>query len=191
MNESATKLTEELVAGLRAGEEESIAAIFHRYYENLLNKTKRNISPRLRARVDGEGIVQTAFRTFCRRAGQGKYELASGENIMALLTCIAHRKLLKQIEKLQTKKRSGEMAIGDLLASLENSEDSAEDIAAFNETIESARVKLPKEGQDALELVLQGYTSQEIQDELGINDYRVRFVRATLLEAIEASLRVD
>lgn len=182
-------VTECLIDGLRRGDERAIAELFRRYYEALLRRTQRRISPQMQSKFGAEDILQSAFRTFWERARKGRFEISSSDNIMALLVCISQKKLLKKLEWWNAEKRRGEVSIDELKEILDSNTMSPEEVAAFEEVIQCARTKLPEGARPVLELLLQGYTSGEIEREVKVSNYQVRLVRKALLECLESSLQ--
>src|SRR5205814_1905623 len=65
----------ELVARIRAGDEQAEDALFQRFTERLIAKAAARLSPKLARRVDPEDVVQSALATFFRKARDGRIVL--------------------------------------------------------------------------------------------------------------------
>jgi RNA polymerase sigma factor (sigma-70 family) len=73
---------------LQRGDPEAAEQVFARYAEQLARLASQNLSPRLAARLDGADVVQSAFRTFFRRSGQGEFQIDSSNQLWRLLAKI-------------------------------------------------------------------------------------------------------
>src|SRR5687767_3959142 len=80
--------TEDLMADGARGAGEAAEELFVRYSERLTRLAEQHLSRRLAARVDGEDVVQSAFRTFYRRAAGGQLKIDNAAEIWRLLVRI-------------------------------------------------------------------------------------------------------
>ena len=67
----------ELVQRVRAGEARAAEELFARYARQLTRLAEENLSRKVLARVGGEDVVQSVFRTFFRRTAQGEFRIDS------------------------------------------------------------------------------------------------------------------
>jgi RNA polymerase sigma-70 factor (ECF subfamily) len=72
----------------RAGDEEAAKGLVELYSARLKALADKNLSARLGPRVDGEDIVQSAFRTFFRRSVRGEFHIDSAADLWRLLVKI-------------------------------------------------------------------------------------------------------
>ncbi len=84
-----------LVRRLGGGEEDAATALYVRYAKRLQRLASYQTSDELAFQVSSDDIVQTVFRTFFRRASQGQYAVAEGDDLWKLLLVIALNKIRK------------------------------------------------------------------------------------------------
>jgi RNA polymerase sigma-70 factor (ECF subfamily) len=82
----------ELLAGLRAGDEQAAREVHRRYTPRLVALAQRQFTPALLRRVDPESVVQSVYRSFFRREGAGQYTFGDWDDLWGLLACITLRK---------------------------------------------------------------------------------------------------
>lgn len=75
------------------GEQDAATALYLRYAKRLQRLADAQTSPEIAVRMDPEGVVQSVFRTFFRRASQGQYEIPRGEDLWKLFLVIALNKI--------------------------------------------------------------------------------------------------
>jgi len=71
-----------LIQGLRSGEQEAIVTFWNRYGPMLERLADRNLAQGMRRRFGPEDIVQSACRTFFRRAQAGEFEIPSEDSLL-------------------------------------------------------------------------------------------------------------
>ena len=96
------------ITAVREGDEEATRDFWVRYAQPLIRLADRNLSQRLRRRVDPEDVVQSTFRTVLRRIQGGEFRLEGEEDIWRLLTAIALNKSRQQARFFAAKKRDAE-----------------------------------------------------------------------------------
>src|SRR5207248_8616660 len=62
--------------------------VFARYARRLVSIAQQHLARRVAARVDGEDVVQSVFRTFFRRAQAGEFRIDSSAQLWQLLVRI-------------------------------------------------------------------------------------------------------
>jgi RNA polymerase sigma-70 factor (ECF subfamily) len=81
-----------LVHDGRVGTPRTAEAIFARYARRLAQLAEQHLNRRVAARVDGEDVVQSVFRTFFRRSARGDFRIDSSAQLWRLLVTITLRK---------------------------------------------------------------------------------------------------
>lgn len=66
-----------LMGRLRAGEDDAAREVFRRFGRRLLALARRQFEHRLAHKIDPEGVVQSAFRSFFFRHRAGKFEVGN------------------------------------------------------------------------------------------------------------------
>ena len=182
---------QDLVARCRAGSNTAAQEIFDRFVERLLVLARRRIGHRLTSRVDPEDIVQSVFRTFFHRLKNDQFTIDDQDDLFKLLVRITVHKTLRQVAHHKAAKRDPSLEAGQGDAAQEqlmqamDGEPSPETIVAFMDQLEHFLGQFKPQDRRVLELRLQGYSSEEIAQQLGTYDRKVRrvleWVRATAL----------
>jgi RNA polymerase sigma-70 factor (ECF subfamily) len=167
--------------------QEAATELYNRYSERLIALVRKRIAPHLARRLEPQDVVQSACRSFFLRVHDRRLAVEPGSDVWQLLVAIALRKLFGQVEFHTAAKRSIDRE-DSVRASNSVSlppvealagEPSADEIAAFNEEIESLLSRLKPPRRRIVELRLQGYTQVEIATEV---DRTERLVRIALDE---------
>ena len=158
----------ELLARWKNGDEQAATEIFERYLARLTALARSRLSKKVRAVVDPEDVVQSAYRSFFRHAGDGRFTLKRGGDLWSLLAAITVHKVLRQVEFHGADKRT-ESAVRSINGSRwfvrpeaiarEPSPDEA--VAVADELQDLIRQLLPRH-QRILELRLNGDSSEDI-----------------------------
>lgn len=88
-----------LLARWQAGDQEAAQAIYQRYAQRLCALAEKDIGERLARRVGPEDIVQSVFRTFFRRTGDGQFAVDHSGSLWRLLVRITANKVLRHAER--------------------------------------------------------------------------------------------
>src|SRR5262249_5841259 len=88
----------DVMGRLRAGDEAAAREVFQRFVGKLIRLAGRRFDAVLRRKVDPEGVVQSAYKSFFVRYGEGKLEVQDWGNLWGLLTVITLRKCLDRVE---------------------------------------------------------------------------------------------
>src|SRR5262249_11157232 len=83
---------DDLAGRLQDGDDRAARELFARYAHRLAVLAERHLSDNLAARVDGEDVVQSVFRTFFRRCARGEFQIDSSAQLWRLLVKITVRK---------------------------------------------------------------------------------------------------
>jgi RNA polymerase sigma-70 factor (ECF subfamily) len=176
-----TDSSAELLKDLQSGEPEAAARIHARYRARLAALARARISPRLGRRIDADDVLQSAWRSFFRHAGDANYRVERGGDLWRLLQAIVRHKLLSNVERHQAARR----AIGR--ESEPVAEDSANlgpqaiaregtpaDEAALAEVWRMAREALSPDERTVFDLRLASHTIDEIAQAMGRSERTIR-----------------
>ena len=191
----------ELLAGVRAGDDEAAAALFQRFVEQLAAHAQRHLAPAARRQADAEDVVQSVYRTFFRRVRKGQFQLDHWGSLWGLLTRITVCKCARLGGKVQN--RPGEVSLtqGESSFQWELSweaiarDPSPAETATFNDTLDALLKPLRDSHREIVRLTLDGYTQEEIGRRVGCSERTVRRVltqaQADLekLESLEATVQ--
>ncbi len=76
---------DQLIAGLVSGDQQVIADFYNQYGSTLRAVADKQIAAEMKRRVGASDVVQSAFRTFFRRAEAGKFQFQDSEKLMSSL----------------------------------------------------------------------------------------------------------
>ncbi len=184
-----------LIAGLRDADPRVMTRFAQRYGPLLERVADRHLARDLRHRVGPESVVQSACRTFLRRAHAGQFELADPDGLWRLLCAITLTKVREQTRFHLREKRSvnvevapapGSDAAGPVAAAPGLPADEA---AIFSEQLDRVFAAVgDAEARRIIELRLQELTLREVADRLGCSERTVRRVMARVRTRLERVL---
>ncbi len=155
-------------------------AIFARYSERLAALASRNLSAKLRTRIDGEDIAQSVLRTFFRRSENGEFQLDESTDLWKLLVKITINKVHNRARHHSADKRNidreSENAEGDRMEYLMSSEPGPQEAAELAEQLAQLLVGLPPAHQEIFSLVVQGYSRTEVAEKMSLSRMTVHRV---------------
>jgi RNA polymerase sigma-70 factor (ECF subfamily) len=183
----------EVMARLSAGDEAAAREVFQRYVRKLLKLARGQFDAVLRRKVDPEDVVQSAYKSFFLRYGEGKLEVQDWQNLWGLLTVITLRKCCDRVEYHRAQRRNvhREASAQPDAAGTEpwweavSREPTPEEATMLAEIVEQLLRALPESERPILELSLQGYTAREIGQQLGRAERSVRRLREQIRRRLE------
>ena len=185
-----------LISGLRTGDPRAVGEFCKRYGPRLERLADGHLARGpLRRRVSPESVVQSACRTFLRRAGEGQFEVADPDGLWRLLCAITLTKVREQVrfhgqQKRQLGREVHPDGPDDRFAHEPGGEPSALDAVIFAETLEHVIASLQDdEERRVVELRLQDLGTQEAAAELGCSERTVRRILARVRARLEGVLQ--
>lgn len=173
-----------LIDGLLNGDQEVIAEFYNRYGSTLRAVADKQIAGELKRRVGASDVVQSAFRTFFRRAEAGKFQFEDSEKLWSLMCAITLTKVREQVRFHRREKRDVHRESdpgsphssegGDGFDLLTNSSVTPEVAAEFADQFETLMASLDDEERQVLALKIDDYTNDEIADAIGSSERTVR-----------------
>jgi RNA polymerase sigma-70 factor (ECF subfamily) len=172
---SDDKAFSQILAGLRAGDEEAAASVFRRFAQRLIALARSRLDTAVRRKVDPEDVLQSAFGSFFRRYSEGQFEVADWNGLWALLVCLTLRKCGHKIAYFHAACRNvdREYALAPDASSSQNWDVLAEDptpaqAAQLTDTVTQVLDSL-REGRERqiVQMCLEGYTIAEISAAVG------------------------
>ena len=177
-----------------AGEAEVVEEFWRQYGGRLQGLAARHMTTRLERREGPEDIVQSACRTFLRRARAGQFDLEEIDSVWRLLCAITLVKIREKQRFHGRGKRSfqRERPLGDWdeegdrsPSPTEASQPSPEAAVAFAEELQVLLAGLDSEERAIVELRLAECTNLEAAQRLGCSERTVR----RLLKRVQARLQ--
>ena len=186
----------DLLAKWKHGDEAAAAALFDRYVNLLCGLARNRLSDRMQRRVEPEDIVQSAYRSFFRKAGDDQYTLSKSGDLWKLMAAITMNKLRSQVEFHTAQKRGiyteesiaatrSTMGLGPQTI---GKEPSPEDAAAVVEELENVMSDLDEQQRTILELALQNMEEADIAKHIQRSGRTVRRALAEIRKGLEERL---
>ncbi len=142
------------------------------------------LGPALRSHFDSVDLVQSVHRSMLVGLRNQKFDISSPQKLIALASTIVRRKIARKWRsarrqaRLETQPQEDE-SLACTLSSISSPGGNPASIAEFNDQIDVLCQSLSPVEQKMLQMRLDGYTSNEVADELGIHAValRVRWTR--------------
>lgn len=175
-----------LLSELQASHNRAAEVILERFTARLVGLARLKLDADIRRKVDPEDIVQSVYRTFFRRHGEGGFEFTGWDSLWGLLSLITVRKCCDQVGFYGADKRNSRRERGltgnpsdGACAPLElvDREPAPDDALAMVETLEQVLRDFDLEDRQVIELYLQGFSVAEISQTLGRAERSVRRIR--------------
>jgi RNA polymerase sigma factor (sigma-70 family) len=173
-----------LIHGLRDGNQQLLREFCAEYGDRLHRLAEKRMGGKLRRRVGPEDVVQSAYRTFLRRAQGSEFELpGDSEGLWRLLCAITLKKIYQKARAHRRLKRDydKEVQVGSEAAEeagLDNAfvdpQPLPDEEAAFADQFEQLVTGLNSEEQQVVDLKLQGFTNEEVAERLSSSERTVR-----------------
>jgi RNA polymerase sigma-70 factor (ECF subfamily) len=180
--------TKRWIQGFRDGNPELIEEFWNQYEVRLRRLAERNLGQQIRRRVASDDVVQSAFRTFLRRAHQDEFQLSDRQSLLALLCTITLNKIREKVRYHNRQKRGiDQERYLDAIADLSGSEATPDEIAAFHE-VEEMIADFSQEEQQIIHLRLESYTNHEIANQLQCSERTVRRLMNRIRERFKQEL---
>jgi RNA polymerase sigma-70 factor, ECF subfamily len=187
----------DVMARLRAGDDNAATDVFGRYARRLAVLARRHLDTHIRQKVDPEEVVQSAYKSFFLRFGDGKLDVADWENLWGLLTLLTVRKCADKAEYFKAQRRAVNREVsadapardgdGPWWTAIDR-EPSPDEAAALAETVEKLLEGLDEFERPVVELTLEGYSTEEISRHLGRAERSVRRLREKVRKRLEEGL---
>jgi RNA polymerase sigma factor (sigma-70 family) len=174
----------ELLEKARTGDEAALARLVEQYEPKVRVVARVLLGRALRPYLDSTDVVQSVHRSLLVGLRAGKFDLSEPSRLVALAVTMLRRKVARHWRHLQKQQR---LSLGDAPAGapadpLDARSGPAPDPAAeaaFHDAAGKLYEQLTEPEQQMLDLRLQGFTTDEIAERLGLHPValRVRFSR--------------
>jgi RNA polymerase sigma-70 factor (ECF subfamily) len=184
--------SKELLSRWQDGDEQAADELYQRYIRRLAGLVADHIATRFQQRVDAEDVLQSAYRTFFRRAGEGQFQFDDDADVWKLLVTIALNKTRQAIRRHS----AGVRDVGSEVSPSADGGFSAAEMAVISRGPKPEEILMVSEmmthlcedlsdrhGQ-VLQLRLDGHSQQEVAAQLEVNERTVR----RMLDQIRAQL---
>ncbi len=190
---------EEIVTGLVEGDDQVAQAFWNQYGARLHRLAANRLPGALQRRVGADDVVQSACRTFLRRARKGEFDLPNGDSLWRLLCAITLAKLRKHIRFHLRQKRglNRELHIDTLSSSgkanlppLAARGVGPEAAAVFSDEFRSLLGGLDEEERTLIVYKLQRFTNDEIAEKMGCSERTVRRIVKRVQSRLQRTLEI-
>jgi RNA polymerase sigma-70 factor, ECF subfamily len=183
----------QLMARLRAGDQDAAAQVFQRFARQLITLARRRLDPHLRQKIDPEDVLQSAFRSFFVRNAEGDFDLANWDVLWGMLALITARKCAKQADYYHAQRRDVRREAAPAPRSDESEvgweatdhEPTPAEAAVLDELVGELMHGLSDNERPILGLRLQGYSVGEIAAQVGRTERTVQRVLQRLRQRVE------
>jgi len=158
-------------------------AAFERFSRRLIGLARVHLGGRLLHKVDPEDVVQSVYKSLLVRYGESVIGAQAWEGLWGLLTLITIRKCADRARYYRADCRdlnreawSGPESASSWLESA-GREPTPDEALVLAETLEELLAELSGGEREIVELSLQGYSTQEISQQLGRAERSVRRIR--------------
>lgn len=183
----------ELLRRARAGDQDAATQLVRQYEPALrLAIRVRLTDPGLRRLVDSLDICNSILGNFFVRVASGQYELETPEQLLKLLSKMAHNKIIDVVHKYRAAKRDYRLTAEgvDELEIVAN-QPSPSSVVAHRELLQEVRKRLTEEERRLADYRVADRSWNEIAAEMGghPNALRMRLERA--VDRVMKELRLD
>lgn len=159
------------IDGLRTGDPEAARQLWERYFRRMIQVTRGRLWGAERLAADEEDVALSAFDSFCRGAGRGRFpQLRGRDALWPLLVWIIAQKTADRLAHEQCRKRGGTMrrASDQDLDRLESAAPAPDFAAQCAEEFRRLLDRLPDPSLRAVAVLkFEGYSGDEVARHLG------------------------
>jgi RNA polymerase sigma-70 factor (ECF subfamily) len=178
---------------LRAGDDEAASAILGKFTSRLMTLARARLASLSSSQRDLEDVIQSVYKSFFSRYGQGQFEIDDWNELWGLLTIITLRKCANRQTYLKARRRdvrrevstTGQGESSGLGCLLVDREPTPLEAAALADTVEELLRGLDPPDRVTVSMLLQGYNSREISETLTCSERTVRRVRTRLRDRLK------
>ena len=179
----------------RDGDESAATEIFERYVNRLCALARKRLSSRMQRRVEAEDVVQSAYRSFFRRAGEN-YTLEKQGDLWRLLAAITINKVRGQVEFHNAKKRgvyleasiATDQSMICVSPEVISEDPNPDDAAVMVEELSDVLGNLDETQRTIVELSMQNHSFEQIADQIQRSERTVRRTIQQVREELEQRL---
>jgi RNA polymerase sigma-70 factor (ECF subfamily) len=183
----------DLMARLRAGDDESAARVFQRFASRLLALARTRLQKQIRQKVDPEDVLQSVFKSFYLRYADGQLDVKNWDGLWTLLVTITLYKCRHQVRDFHRARRDVRKEVSavpqaddsDASWQAEAPDPTPSQAAMLAETLELVLRDMRESDRPIVEMRLQGYTVPEISAQTGRTEYSVEAILRKLRKRLK------
>jgi RNA polymerase sigma-70 factor (ECF subfamily) len=166
--------------------------LFERFTRRLIGLARSHLDARLQHKIDPEDVVQSAYKSFFLRYGDGSLSSGEIDGLWSLLAVITLRKCADRVRYFKADCRDVAREAGTNSADhpepwqqAVGREPTPEQAAVLAETVEQILQGIDADERPVIELSLQGYSTREVSERLGRAERSVRRLRERVRRQLE------
>ena len=183
---------------LKQGSEDAAAELWQRYFRRLVTLARKRLGNAPRRVSDEEDVAACVFRSLCNGIDSGRFDqLDDRDDLWRLLVVMTRHKATKQVRFQAAQKRGGTNVRGHSIVGKLHADENAGgfDIFFGNDPTPELLVQVQEEQERLFGLLsedqhrriaqlrLQGYSVEEMAQELGISNRSIKRKLALIREA--------
>jgi RNA polymerase sigma factor (sigma-70 family) len=181
----------DLLQQARSGDTYAQARLCQEYERQVFIVVRVLLGPMLRPHLDSVDLVQSVHRSLLAGIRDAKFEFKTSEGLIALACTMVRRKVARKWRKLRRQSTtssapSDSQLLSSTLRSLYSRESSPSDLAQYDDSLEKLCKSLNPIERQMLERKLEGYTTGEVAQQLGLHPVAVRVRWSRLRERLAA-----
>jgi RNA polymerase sigma factor (sigma-70 family) len=184
----------DLLARVRGGDQAAAAQVVDRYTRRLVALARNRLDRRILRKEDPEDVLQSVFKSFFRRAGQGQYQLDCANDLWALLVSLTLHKCGHRADYFRAGRRDIQREAHPQQQATESSSNPCEalareptpvEAALLAETLERLLSGLEDHQKRIVQLSLEGEGPAAIGVQVGVTQRTVQRVLKGVRERLE------
>jgi RNA polymerase sigma-70 factor, ECF subfamily len=180
----------DLMARVRSGDPSAETLVFRRFVQRLIVLASRQFETKIREKVDVEGVVQSACKSFFLRQRRSEFDLDDWDELWSLLATItlrkcAHRRDYLRAARRDAKREASWPADGQEDFVVPDRAPTPADAAILTDTMEQFLGAMEPSDRPIVEQILLGYTAEEVAHQLDCSERTVRRVRQRAKRRLE------
>jgi RNA polymerase sigma factor (sigma-70 family) len=182
----------DLLARARRGDQVALAELVRQYEPKVRVVARVLLGPALRPYLDSVDLVQSVHHSLLLGLRQQKFDIAGPDQLVALALTIVRRKVARHWRHLRRQQRlslgPGDAAgLADVLTSLSSPQADPAQAAQYNDQVRQLCGNLDDSERRMLQLRLQGYSTAEIAQDLGLHAIALRVRLTRLRQRLQAT----
>ena len=169
----------QLLLQARMGDIVSQTRLCEEYEKQVYIVVRVLLGPQLRPHLDSMDLIQSVHRSLLAGLRDKKFEIATPENLVALACTMVRRKVARQWRKHKRQLRlatsnNESPLLSEVLQSLYGRECGPSEVAEYRCSLEKLCESLNPIERQMLERKLEGYTTGEVAEQLGMHPVAIR-----------------
>ena len=175
----------------QAGDEIALRQLCEHYEPKIRIVARVLLGPALRPHFDSLDLVQSVHRSLLVGLRQEKFDISTPDKLIALATTMVRRKVARKWRTAQRQFRLGgnpnQSSIQDVLVSLLSTEADPARVAEHRDEVAHLYAQLDDTERRVLELRAEGFTTNEVAEQLGLSGVALRVRMTRLRQRLRAA----